>query len=70
MSIEKDSEGNITLLRADTVKLNYLSSRLILAANDEIAELENMGIEVPLGYMTKLSSSQFRAKSEHKFKNR
>lgn len=53
MSIEKDSEGNITLLRADTVKLNYLSSRLILAANDEIAELENMGIEVPLGYMTK-----------------
>ena len=53
MSIEKDSEGNITLLRADTVKLNYLSSRLIIAANDEIAELENMGIEVPLGYMTK-----------------
>ncbi|ASW42524.1 sporulation protein YunB [Clostridium isatidis] len=53
MSIEKDSEGNITLLRADTVKLNYLSSKLILTINNRITELENLGIEVPLGYMTK-----------------
>ena len=53
MSIEKDKEGNITLLRADTVKLNYLSSKLMLNINNEILELEDLGIEVPLGYMTK-----------------
>lgn len=50
---EKDNEGNITLLRADTVKLNYLSSRLILASNKKINELEEVGLNVPLGYMTK-----------------
>ena len=51
--IEKDNEGNIALLRADTVKLNYLSSRLVLASNDRIDKLEEMGLKVPLGYMTK-----------------
>ena len=50
---EKDNEGNITMLRADTVKLNYLASKLILASNKKIDELEEMGLKVPLGYMTK-----------------
>lgn len=50
---EKDNEGNITMLRADTVKLNYLSSKLILVSNDKINELEQVGLKVPLGYMTK-----------------
>lgn len=50
---EKDNEGNITMLRADTVKLNYLSSRLILASNKKISDLEEIGLKIPLGYMTK-----------------
>ena len=50
---DKDNEGNITMLRADTVKLNYLSSKLVLEANRKIGELEEIGLEVPLGYMTK-----------------
>ncbi|MDV4151718.1 sporulation protein YunB [Clostridium sp. AL.422] len=50
---EKDNEGNITMLRADTVKLNYLSSKLVLASNDKINQLEELGLKVPLGYMTK-----------------
>lgn len=50
---EKDNDGNITMLRADTVKLNYLSSRLVLASNDKIGKLQEMGLKVPLGYMTK-----------------
>ena len=52
MIVEKDTEGNITMLRADTVKLNYLASKMALACNDKIAELNNLGLEVPLGYMT------------------
>ena len=51
--IEKDNEGNITLLRADTVKLNYLASKLILASNKKIDELEEVGMNIPLGYLTK-----------------
>jgi len=50
---EKDNEGNITMLRADTVKLNYLSAKLVLASNNKIGELEEVGLKVPLGYMTK-----------------
>ena len=50
---EKDNEGNITMLRADTVKLNYLASKLILASNNKISDLEAVGLKVPLGYMTK-----------------
>ncbi|VYU03568.1 sporulation protein YunB [Clostridium tertium] len=50
---EKDNEGNITMLRADTVKLNYLSSKLVLEANEKIDKLEEIGLKVPLGYMTK-----------------
>lgn len=51
--IEKDNDGNITLLRADTVKLNYLASKLILASNKKIGELEEVGMKIPLGYLTK-----------------
>lgn len=50
--VEKDKEGNITMLRADTVKLNYLASKMALACNEKIGELNNLGLEVPLGYMT------------------
>lgn len=50
---EKDNEGNITLLRADTVKLNYLSAKLVLASNDKIDKSSEVGLKVPLGYMTK-----------------
>jgi sporulation protein YunB len=50
--IEKDNDGNITMLRADTVKLNYLSSKLVLASNDKIEELQEVGLDVPLGYMS------------------
>ena len=50
---EKDNEGSITMLRADTVKLNYLSAKLVLASNDKIDKLSEVGLKVPLGYMTK-----------------
>ena len=50
---EKDNDGNITMLRADTVKLNYLSAKLVLASNDKISKLEEIGLKVPLGYMSK-----------------
>lgn len=53
--IEKDNLGNITIVRADTVKLNYLASQLILQSNEKLEELEELGIEVPVGYMTNSS---------------
>lgn len=52
MIIEKDKEENITMVRADTVKLNALSSRLILESNKRLENLETLGVEIPIGYMT------------------
>lgn len=55
MVVEKDNNGNISMVRADTVKLNYLSSKLILESNEKLSKLEELGIGVPVGYMTKNS---------------
>lgn len=52
MIVEKDTEGNITMLRSDTVKLNYLASKMTLTCNDKIEDLSNLGLEVPLGYIS------------------
>ncbi|GAB6167556.1 sporulation protein YunB [Clostridium carnis] len=51
--VEKDNNGNITMIRADTVKLNYLSSKLVLESNKKLMNLQELGVKVPLGYMTK-----------------
>ncbi|MGL5352499.1 MAG: sporulation protein YunB [Clostridium sp.] len=53
--IEKDNNGNITMLRADTVKLNYLSTQLVLKSNEKLQDLEAMGVKVPMGFMTNKS---------------
>lgn len=38
INIEKDSEGNIVMLRADTVRQNYLASQVVLNCNDKLKE--------------------------------
>lgn len=53
--IDKDTLGNITMVRADTVKLNYLASQLVLETNKKIEGLEDLGVKVPVGYMTSRS---------------
>ena len=53
--IEKDNSGNISMIRADTVKLNNLSSQLILQCDEKLQKLEEMGVEVPVGFITNKS---------------
>lgn len=55
IKIEKDNDGNITLIQADTVKLNYLASKLSIQCNDELQKLEDVKIKVPLGWFTENS---------------
>ena len=50
--IDKDNEGNINMIRANTVKLNYLTSRLSIRCNEELQKMGEVGVEVPLGLMT------------------
>ena len=52
INIEKDSEGNITMVRADTVKQNYLASQVVLNCDEKLSELGDLGVKIPLGYLT------------------
>lgn len=54
--IEKDSENNISLIRANTNELNYLSSELSIRCNEKLQEMEAVGVEVPLGWMSNNST--------------
>ena len=49
---QKDDEGNITMIRTDTVKQNYLVSQVVLQCNEKLSELEDLGVKVPVGYLT------------------
>ena len=55
IKIDKDLEGNINLIRADTIKLNKLSSEIALQCNDELRKMGNIGIDVPMGWITERS---------------
>lgn len=55
IKIDKDSEGNINLIRADTIKLNKLSSEIALECNDELKKIGDIGVDVPIGWITERS---------------
>lgn len=50
--IDKDEAGDINLIRADTVKLNYLSSQLSIKCNEKLQEMGDLGVKVPVGWIT------------------
>jgi len=54
--VEKDSQDNITLIRVNTVKLNQLTSKLSLECNKKLAEMGEVGIDVPLGWISQNSA--------------
>jgi sporulation protein YunB len=51
--VEKDIEGNITMLKADTLEMNRIASTVSLEAQNKIRELGNLGIKLPMGYIFK-----------------
>lgn len=56
IKIEKDTQGNIILLQADTVKLNYIAAKLSTECNKELSDMKNSTIRVPLGWITDKSA--------------
>ncbi len=53
INIQKDVNGDITLLIADTLKMNKIACDVSLGAQRELKELQSMGITFPLGYLLK-----------------
>ncbi|WP_278280428.1 sporulation protein YunB [Clostridium sp. L74] len=53
INIEKDVNGDITLLKADTLKMNKIACDVSLESQSELKKLEHMGISFPMGYVFK-----------------
>ena len=51
IKIEKDNQGNIILVQADTIKLNYIAAKLSTECNKELSDMNNATVKVPLGWM-------------------
>lgn len=49
--IEKDSEGNIIMLRADTLKMNQIACEVAIRAQEELKNAGTMYIKIPIGYI-------------------
>ncbi|MBK1809349.1 sporulation protein YunB [Clostridium sp. YIM B02505] len=51
--VDKDKEGNIVMLKADTVKMSAIASEVALKSQKELNSIGSVGIKLPLGYITK-----------------
>lgn len=53
VTIEKDDSGKITAIRTDSIKMNSLSGKLITKCNSDIKDYGEIGVKIPLGYVSK-----------------
>lgn len=53
INIQKDNEGNITLIKADTLKMNKIACDVALESQQSLKELGTIGIKIPTGYIFK-----------------
>ncbi len=51
--VDKDLEGNIVMLKADTLKMNKIACDVALESQKELMKLGEVGIKIPLGYITR-----------------
>lgn len=50
--IQKDKNDKITMMNADTLKLNQLATNTVIKAQVEIKEIGEVGIKIPIGYLS------------------
>jgi sporulation protein YunB len=53
IKVDKDSEGNIVMLKADTLKMNKIASDVALESQKQLKEIGVVGIKLPIGYITR-----------------
>jgi len=49
INAQLDHEGRVTMLRADTMRMNELAAETALRAEDELNNTENQFVDIPLG---------------------
>ena len=53
IKIEKDSYGNIIMLKADTLKMNKIACEIAIKAQAQLNKSGNMEVKIPLSYVFK-----------------
>lgn len=53
VNMEKDLDGNITVMTADTLKLSEIATATVLKAQDELDKVNKIDVKVPIGHITK-----------------
>lgn len=53
IKVDKDSEGNIVMLKADTLKMNKIACDVALESQKELKKLGEVGIKIPIGYISR-----------------
>lgn len=48
---DKDNDGNITILKADTLKMNKIASDVAVNSQKALKQLGEVGIKLPVGYI-------------------
>lgn len=51
--VDKDTDGNIVMLKANTLKMNKIACDVALESQKELMKLGEVGITIPLAYITK-----------------
>ncbi|SKA88341.1 sporulation protein YunB [Clostridium sp. USBA 49] len=51
--IEKDKDGNIVFLKADTLKMNKIATDISISSQNELKKMGETGIKIPIGYIFK-----------------
>lgn len=51
IKVEKDGQGNISLLKADTLKMNKIATVVAVNSQKELKALGTRGVKIPMGYI-------------------
>lgn len=52
ISVSKDSMGNVTLIETNSVLMNILARNMALVAQQKIEEIEQQGLNIPIGSLS------------------
>jgi len=53
IKFDKDNDGNIIMMTADTLKLSEIATLTVLKAQEELEKKSQVDIRIPMGYVTK-----------------
>lgn len=51
INVEKDKDGNIVMIKADTLKMNKIACDVAVECQNQLKKIGEVGLKLPLGYI-------------------